>query len=114
MGLVDDALQEFLIAIDMLDDSALPQRILCCSMLTSTCRQLGKTDDAVRWAREGLKIKELRDFEKRAFEYALGLALAEKGELQQAIDLLQSIHEQDSSYRDVNEKLSNFISRLNG
>ncbi len=114
MGLVDDALQEFLIAIDMLDDSALPQRILCCSMLTSTCRQLGKTDDAVRWAREGLKIKELRDFEKRAFEYDLGLALAEKGELQQAIDLLQSIHEQDSSYRDVNEKLSNFISRLNG
>ena len=115
MGLVDDAHQEFLIAIDMLDgDSAIPQKILCCSMLTSTCRQLGKTADAIHWAREGLKITELRDFEKRAFEYDRSLALAEKGELQEAIDLLQDIQDRDSSYRDVNEKLSHFISRLHG
>jgi len=115
MGLVDDAHQEFLIAIDMLDgDAAIPQRILCCSMLTSTCRQLGKTADAIHWAREGLKITELRDFEKRAFEYDLSLALAEQGELQEAIDLLQGIQDRDSSYRDVSEKLSHFISRLHG
>ncbi len=102
MGLVEDAIQEFLSAVKLLQGKEhIPQRILCCSTLANSYLQLDRYDDAIRWAREGLQIKDMKEFEWKALQYDLGCALESKKEFDPALDVFRQIADRDQGYRDV-------------
>lgn len=106
MGLFDDAVQEFVKAFEMLADSAdNPQKLLCCSMLASCCLQGGKSQEAIRWARQGLSLPESKDFERRALEYDLACALQNLGETEEAMRIFEKIVARNAGYRDVGDRL---------
>jgi tetratricopeptide (TPR) repeat protein len=64
------------------------------SQLADAYRQLGRTEDAVSWARSALKISHrVRDqYQEAAALYALGRALAEAGDTAEAGSCLASAH----------------------
>lgn len=102
MGLVEDAIQEFLSAVKLLDrEEHIPQRILCCSTLANSYLQLDRYDDAIQWAREGLTIEKMKEFEWKALQYDLGCALESKEEFESALEVFREITGRDKNYRDV-------------
>ncbi len=106
MGLVEDAIREFLSAVQLLQGKEhLPQRILCCSTLANSYLQLDRYDDAIQWAREGLQIKNMKDFEWKALQYDLGRALESKEEFDPALDAFREIAGRDKNYRDVPKRI---------
>ena len=106
MGLVEDAIQEFLSAVQLLKaEEHIPQRILCCSTLANSYLQLDRYDDAIQWAREGLLIKNMKDFEWKALQYDLGRALESKKEVDPALKVFREIAGRDENYRDVPKRI---------
>ncbi|MBI4445537.1 MAG: tetratricopeptide repeat protein [Acidobacteria bacterium] len=107
MGLNSDALQEFLKAVEGMEDSEYqPQKLLCCSLLANTFLNLGNYDEAIRWAQAGLQIPERREFEWKALQYDLCLALEGKGDSKKALRGYREILKKDPSYRDVSRRIS--------
>ncbi len=112
MGLIDDAIQEFLKVDEMLgEETDSPQRILSCSMLANSYLQIGDHRQAARWAREGLKIPDKKDFERKALEYDLAAALEGQGQLSEAMNLYHGILSRDESYRDVAKRADRLRTR---
>ncbi|HSR68056.1 MAG TPA: hypothetical protein VLU25_08945 [Acidobacteriota bacterium] len=110
MGLIADAAQEFRGAVDLLGEGQEPLKILCCSMLANCYLNLKEYDRAIRWAREGLAIEDMKDFEWKALQYDLACALQSRGEAEEARQALLEITEKDDSYRDVKERLEQLAS----
>jgi tetratricopeptide (TPR) repeat protein len=114
MGLLEDAIQEFQSAVQMLDDPASnPQKILCCSMLANSYLQLGRFTDAIRCAEEGLLIPGQKEFEWKALKYELSSAYEKRGDYAQALAGFNDILERDPEYRDVRARLTQ-LQRLHG
>jgi tetratricopeptide (TPR) repeat protein len=106
MGLVDDAIQEFLKANELAEDQELvPQRILCCSMLTSSFNEVERSEDAVEWAYKGLDLPDIKDFEWKALKYDLASALEKQQEFDRALEEYEEILVRDSQYRDVDQRV---------
>ena len=107
MGMEEDAIQEFLGAIKLLKgEQHNPVRILCCSTLANSYLQLRNYDDAIHWARQGLSISDIKDFEWKALQYELGCALQEKGEFDPALESFNRIAQRDKAYRDVTQRIA--------
>ncbi len=107
MGLVEDAVQEFLSAVELLNaPQQNPQKILCCSMLASSYLQMGDYDEAIEWARKGLTIPDMKDFEWKALQYDLGCSFQSKGDSSSALESFEAIAERDEKYRDIQEKIT--------
>ncbi len=114
MGLIDDAVQEFLKSSEMLNDSPnSPQKILCCSMLANSYLQMGDSREAARWAREGLRIPDKKDFERKALEYDLACALENMGQTSAAMDMFKGIMNRDEGYRDVARRADHLRMQVN-
>ncbi len=114
MGLVDDAVQEFLKSSEMLKESPnSPQMILCCSMLANSYLQMGDSREAARWARQGLRIPDKKDFERKALEYDLGCALENLGQTSEAMDVFKGIMNRDEGYRDVARRADQLRMQVN-
>ncbi len=114
MGLVDDAVQEFLKSSEMLQETPnSPQRILCCSMLANSYLQMGDSREAARWAREGLRIPDKKDFERKALEYDLACALENMGQTSEAMDVFKGIMSRDEGYRDVARRADHLRMQVN-
>lgn len=106
MGLADDAIQEFLSAIELLTEPEnQPLKILCCSTLANSFLQLENYDESIEWARTGLGIPDMKDFEWKALKYDLGWALEKKGQTEEALECFQEIASRDAEYRDIQERL---------
>ncbi len=106
MGLLDDAVQEFRKAFGMIEGPEQnPQGILCCSMLASSFLQLGRLLEAIEWARKGLEMPGQKDFETRALQYDLALALERDGQKAEAVRVYREIAARDAEYRDVARRL---------
>lgn len=106
MGLVDDAVQEFRKAFGMIEDAEPnPRQILCCSMLASSYLLLERHQEAVEWAQRGLAIPDQREFETRALQYDLALALERQGQTEDAVRIYREIAARDADYRDVAARL---------
>ncbi|MGH9338480.1 MAG: tetratricopeptide repeat protein [Acidobacteriota bacterium] len=115
LGLHEDAVQEFLTALDTFaDPEENPQKILCCSMLANSFLQLEKHDEAARWAREGLNLPDKKDFEWKALQYDLARARENIGELAEALQSYQEILERDPHYRDIQGRVDQLSAQLNG
>ncbi len=106
MGLLEDAVGEFSKAFEMIESSAQnPQKILCCSVLASSFLLLGRLDEVIEWARKGLALPDLKEFESKALQYDLALALERNGESEEAKRVFQEIATHDKTYRDVEKRL---------
>ncbi len=110
MGLVEDAVQEFQTAAQMLKSPIYnPQRILCCSMLANSLLQLGNYGEAHRWAEEGLRIPGKKEFEWKALKYDSASALERQGKYPEALEAFREILDRDPEYRDVLTRIDNLL-----
>ncbi|MFB3904590.1 MAG: tetratricopeptide repeat protein, partial [Acidobacteriota bacterium] len=110
MGLVEDAVQEFQTAAQMLKSPIYnPQRILCCSMLANSLLQLGHFSEAYRWAEEGLRIPGKKEFEWKALKYDAASALERQGKYPEALEAFREILDRDPEYRDVLTRIDNLL-----
>lgn len=106
MGLLEDAIQKFEVAYQMLNGSGHnPQKILCCSMLANSFLQLEDFEKAAKWAQEGLELPGKKDFEWKALQYDYCCALEKLGENERALQGFQQLLDKDASYRDVPERV---------
>lgn len=113
MGLFEDAVEEFLATLELLEEGADdPQRLLCCSMLTHCYLLLGDHEAAVRWAEEGLRLPAQKDLDRSALQYELAAALEQKGDLKRALKTFQDIAQRDSAYRDIAKRVEDLALRL--
>ena len=114
MGLIEDAIQEFQAAVQLLVDPANnPQKILCYSMLANSFLQTGRYSDAMRCAAEGLQIPGQKEFEWKALKYDLCTAQAKQGDGESAVNGFQEILTRDPNYRDVRQRVDQLL-RVHG
>jgi pilus assembly protein FimV len=110
MGLIEDAVQEFQMAVQLLNNPMYnPQRILCCSMLANSLLQLGRCQEASHWAAEGLKIPGKKEFEWKALKYDWAAALERQGKRKDALEGFREILDRDPEYRDVLQRVDNLL-----
>jgi len=110
MGLLEDAIQEFQAAVQLLVDPATnPQKILCYSMLANSFLQTGRYSDAMQCAEEGLRIPGQKEFEWKALKYDLCTAQAKQGDNEQAVNGFQEILARDPNYRDVKQRVEQLL-----
>ncbi len=110
MGLIEDAIQEFQAAVQLLVDPANnPQKILCYSMLANSFLQTGRYSDAMQCAEEGLRVPGQKEFEWKALKYDLCTAQAKQGDNEQAVNGFQEILARDPNYRDVKQRVEHLL-----
>ena len=101
MGLVDEAIGEFEIAVASRD-----YFIGCCSLLGLCFRDKGEIDTAIQWYARGLDEPGILEQEKHALLYELGEAYETAGDLESARKAFAAISVTDGGYRDVGERLA--------
>jgi tetratricopeptide (TPR) repeat protein len=101
MGLIDEAIGEFEIAIKSRD-----YMIGCCSLLGLCFRDKGEADTAMDWYRRGLAEPDLLDQERHALLYDLAETYETAGDLESARKAFGEISNVDGGYRDVGERLA--------
>jgi hypothetical protein len=106
MGLVEDAIREFEIAIQSSDIFR-----EACSMLAICERERGESEVAVTWYRKAIDATGDGDEHLAGLKYDLAEVLVERGDSQEALDLFESVHRATPGYRDVQERISELQSR---
>jgi tetratricopeptide (TPR) repeat protein len=101
MGLTDEAIGEFEIAVKSRD-----YLIGCCSLLGLCSRDKGEFETAMQWYKRGLQVPDILDQEKHALLYELGEAYEAAGDLEAARAAFAEISLNDDSYRDVGVRLA--------
>ncbi|ANM28928.1 hypothetical protein ABI59_03870 [Acidobacteria bacterium Mor1] len=100
MGLINEAIDEFQIAVnspDLLREA--------CSMLALCHREKQDLEGAVRWYRDALRAAEGDAEATRSLNYDLGEVLEMSGEAGGALDLFRAVLAMDPDYRDVQDKV---------
>jgi tetratricopeptide (TPR) repeat protein len=100
MGLVDEAIAEFQLAAK--DEGRLLE---CASMLGICFMDKGMPKLAVKWFEKGLQAPGRKDEEYMALRYDLAMAHDAAGDQQEALSLFSDLYGQDSSFRDVANKV---------
>ena len=101
MGLVDEAIGEFEIAIKNRD-----YMIGCCSLLGLCFRDKGEVEAAMEWYRRGLAEPDLLDQERHALLYDLAETYETSGDLDAARKTFVEISRADGGYRDVGDRIA--------
>ena len=101
MGLVDEAIAEFQLAAK--DEGRLLE---CASMLGICFIEKGMPNfAAVKWLDKGLSAPGRTDEEYQGLRYDLASALEQSGETERALALFTELYGQDTTFRDVAEKV---------
>jgi hypothetical protein len=100
MGLVDEAIAEFQLAAK--DEARLLE---CASMLGICFVEKGMPKLAVKWFEKGLAAPGRTEEEYQGLRYDLASALEQAGEKDRALALYTELYGQDSTFRDVAEKV---------
>ena len=107
MDLMDEAIQEFQTAANLVKPNDGTSRYLqCCNMLGHCFIHKGMPEAAVLWFRKGLAAPGHSEDEYQALRYELASAYEELGDLKQAREFYTEVYGVDVSYREVAEKLS--------
>ena len=107
MDLVDEAIQEFQIAANLVKPGDGTSRFLqCCNLLGHCFMQKGMPEAAVLWFKKGLSAPGHSEAEYQALRYELGSAYEQLGDFKQARDFYTEVYGVDVSYREVADKLS--------
>jgi len=100
MGLVDEAIAEFQLAAK--DEGRLLE---CASMLGICFIEKGMPKLAVKWFDKGLSAPGRTEEEYQGLRYDLASALEQSGETARALTLFTELYGQDTTFRDVAEKV---------
>lgn len=107
MDLMDEAVQEFQTAANLVKPGDGTSRFLqCCNMLGHCFMQKGMPDAAVIWFKKGLAAPGHTEDEYQALRYELASAYEELGDLKNAREFYTAVYGVDVSYREVADKLS--------
>lgn len=113
MGLTEDAIEQFIGALENEDPAADPQQTaLCYSMLANSYFELAKYGEAIFWAKKGLEYSEKTGFMWKALVYDLASALEKQGRLVESLERFQEIEQLDEQYRDVKNRISELRTQL--
>jgi pilus assembly protein FimV len=100
MGLLDDAISEFQIALSGKGNPS------DCHLMIGLCYQeKGQQEQAIETYQKGLAIPGLTNKEAVVFYYELGISHLSMGEREQARGMLEKAQAMDPGFRDVKEKL---------
>jgi tetratricopeptide (TPR) repeat protein len=100
MGLVDEAIAEFQLAAK--DES----RLLECSSMLGICfLEKGMPKLAVKWFEKGLQTPGRSEDEYQALRYDLANAFEQSGEVERARATFLELYGQDSTFRDVADRV---------
>ncbi|HXC69932.1 MAG TPA: tetratricopeptide repeat protein [Pyrinomonadaceae bacterium] len=107
MDLMDEAIQEFQNAANLVKPNDGTSRYLqCCNMLGHCFIRKGMPEAAVLWFKKGLGAPGHSEDEYQALRYELASAYEQLGDLKQAREFYTEVYGVDVSYREVAEKLS--------
>ena len=107
MDLMDEAVQEFQTAANLVKPGDGTSRFLqCCNMLGHCFTQKGMPEAAVIWFKKGLSAPGHSEDEYQALRYELASAYEQLGDLKNAREFYTEVYGVDVSYREVADKLS--------
>ena len=107
MDLMDEAVQEFQTAANLVKPGDGTSRFLqCCNMLGHCFVQKGMPEAAVIWFKKGLSAPGHTEDEYQALRYELASAYEQLGDLKHAREFYTEVYGVDVSYREVADKLS--------
>ena len=106
MDLMDEAIEEFQSAINLVaPQDGTPRYLQCCNLLGHCFMQKGMPQLAATWFKKGLDAPGHTVDEYQALRYELGIAYERMGDLDRAIDVFTEIYGINVSYRRVSDKL---------
>lgn len=106
MGLLDQAVEEFQAAANLVaPGDGTPRYLHCCNMLGHCFMEKGMSRPAALWFKRGLAAPGHTEDEYQAMRYDLGTAYEQLGETDRAIEILSEVYAIDVSYRGVAERL---------
>jgi len=107
MGLTEEAIQEFRIAVDA------PELKSEASAMIALChRESQEMEDAAKWYRAALEACSEGDGTTPSLRYDLAEVLLEAGDAQAALDQFRGVLEADPTFRDVRGRVSELETRL--
>jgi tetratricopeptide (TPR) repeat protein len=107
MDLMDEAVQEFQAAVNLVKPGDGTSRFLqCCNLLGHCFMQKGMPEAAVIWFKKGLSAPGHTEDEYQALRYELASAYEQLGDLKHAREFYTEVYGVDVSYREVADKLS--------
>jgi tetratricopeptide (TPR) repeat protein len=107
MDLIDEAVQEFQTAANLVKPGDGTSRFLqCCNLLGHCFMQKGMPEAAVIWFKKGLSAPGHTEDEYQALRYELASAYEQLGDLKHAREFYTEVYGVDVSYREVADKLS--------
>ena len=107
MGLVDEAIQQFEVAVA----SQELQRDAC-TMIAVCHRELERLEEAAAWYRKAIAAPADDSETRNELRYELGEVLLQAGDERAALDEFRGVSEEDPSFRDAGEKVSDLEARL--
>ena len=112
MDLIDDAVQEFQIAVTLVKPSDGTSRFLqCCNMLGHCFMHQNLPEAAALWFKKGLAAPGHTEDEYQALRYELANAYEQVGDFEQAKQLYTEVYGIDVSYREVADRLRDLSNR---
>ncbi|MBX7174340.1 MAG: tetratricopeptide repeat protein [Pyrinomonadaceae bacterium] len=111
MGLYEDSIREFQIAVKMTtSDDGTRKFYACCNMLGLCFVEMKMPNLALIWFKRALETKNLTDEELQGLYYEIADAYEQGGDKQKALENFEKIYAFDVSYRDVGERLARLMS----
>lgn len=106
MGLLDDAISEFQVALTGKDNPG------DCLLMIGICYQeKGQQEQAIETYQKGLATPDLTNKEAVVFYYELGISHLSMGEREQARAMFEKAQALDPGFRDVQEKLEELVKK---
>lgn len=106
MELVDEAIEEFQIAVKLVPPSDGTSRYLhCCGLLGHCFTRKDLPRVAMMWFKKGLEVPNLSEEEDLAMRYELGLAYEQMGDHTKAVESFVEVYGVNVTYRGVSDKL---------
>jgi len=113
MDLLEEAVEEFQIAVGLAAPSdGTPRYLQCCNLLGHCFMQKKVPRLAVSWFNRGLTAPGHSQEEYQALRFDLGLAYEQIGEIDRALEIFTEIYGTNISYRGVKEKLHELQARI--
>lgn len=108
MGLMEEAIKEFQDAINLSGINDGTRRFFHCANLLGHCFMEKQMPNlASMWYKRALETPNLKDEERRALIFELGIAFEAGGDKQKAIEYFEQVYAVDVNYRNVGERLQN-------
>lgn len=106
MGLMEDSIREFQIALGFVKVDDGTRRFYQCANLLGHCfNEKQMPNLALMWYQRSLETPDLSGDEKLALYYELGSAYQSGGEIEKAIEYFERLYAEDVDYRNVIERL---------